>query len=133
VAAVASLGDSVVHGRGAPADNATLARGKYLVEGVAMCGSCHTPPDADGKPDERRPLAGGPVPYRPARGVEEWADVTPRLAGLPPSSDDEIVRLLMTGISRTGKPPRAPMPQFRMTRTDAEAVLVYLKSLPSRY
>jgi len=48
-------------------------------------------------------------------------------------TDDEIVRLLMTGISRTGKPPRPPMPQFRMTRGDAEAVLTYLKSLPSAY
>jgi hypothetical protein len=71
------------------------------------------------------------VPFRPARQVEDWADVAPRLAGLPPGNDDEIVRLLMTGISRTGRPPRPPMPQFRLTRSDAEAVLAYLKSLSS--
>ena len=133
--AVAGVGDRVAHGRGVDdaEDSAALARGKYVVEGVAMCGRCHTPRDADGQPDDRRPLAGGPVPILPARPTEGWADVTPRLAGLPPGTDDEIVRLLMTGISRTGKPPRPPMPQFRMTRGDAEAVLVYLKSLPSAY
>src|ERR1700733_7730124 len=28
-----------------------VARGKYIVEGVAMCGQCHTPNDAGGVPD----------------------------------------------------------------------------------
>src|SRR5271157_3162462 len=45
---------------GATAD---VARGKYLVESVAVCGQCHTPRDSDGNPDRRRWLQGGPVPY----------------------------------------------------------------------
>jgi hypothetical protein len=57
--------------------------------------------------------------------------VAPRLSGLPPGTDEEFVNLMMTGISRTGSPPRQPMPQFHMTRADAEAVLAYLKSLGS--
>jgi hypothetical protein len=55
--------------------------------------------------------------------------VEPRLAGRPPGTDEEFVRLLTTGVSRTGLPLNPPMPQFRMTRSDAEAVLAYLKSV----
>lgn len=131
--AVASAADRIVKGRALDAadGSAAVTRGAYLVDNVAMCGTCHTPRDDQDRPDSRRSLTGGPVPFRPARPVEDWADVAPRLAGLPPGTDDEIVRLLMTGISRTGKPARPPMPQFRLTRSDAEAVLAYLKSLSS--
>jgi mono/diheme cytochrome c family protein len=108
---------------------ASVERGRYLVQGVAVCWRCHTPRDENGVPDERRMLLGGPVPFEPARPTEEWADVAPRLAGLPPGTDEQFITLLMTGISRTGRPPRPPMPQFRMSRSDAEAVLAYLKSL----
>lgn len=129
-----SVADRVVNGWGlAAADGnaVVLARGAYLVDDVAKCGTCHTPRDDEDKPDARRPLSGGAVPYRPVRPTADWADVAPRLAGLPPGNDDQIIHLLMTGISRTGKPPRPPMPQFRLTRGDAEAVLAYLKSLSS--
>jgi hypothetical protein len=42
-----------------------------------------------------------------------------------------MIKLLTTGIWRDGKPLRAPMPQFRMNRSDAEAVVAYLRSLSS--
>ena len=113
------------------ADRAKIDRGKYIVEDVAVCWRCHSPRDPSGSPDERRWLLGGPVPFAPARATDEWAVVAPRLAGLPPGTDEEFIALLMTGISRTGRPPRAPMPQFRLTRADAEAVLAYLKSIKS--
>ena len=106
-----------------------IARGQYIVNGVAVCWRCHTPRDQHGVPDEQRSLLGGPVPFEPARPTDEWATVAPRLAGLPPGTDEEFVALLMTGISRTGSRPRPPMPQFRLTRSDAEAVLAYLKSI----
>ena len=109
-----------------------MDRGKYIVEGVAHCWTCHTPRDAEGEPDRQRWLLGGPVPYSPARPTDGWAEVAPRLAGTPPGTDDQIVTLLTTGIARTGRPPRAPMPQFRMTRADAEAVVAYLKSVTAR-
>ena len=109
-----------------------ISRGKYIVEGVAHCWTCHTPRDQQGQPDRQRWLLGGPVPYAPARPTDGWAEVAPRLAGTPPGTDDQIVTLLTTGISRNGRPPRSPMPQFRMTRSDAEAVLAYLKSVPAR-
>jgi mono/diheme cytochrome c family protein len=115
-------------------DQAALnARGKYIVEGVAGCGYCHTPRDRDGNPDRSRWLEGGPVFYEPARPVEGWANTVPRLAGLPPGSDAELIKLLTTSVSRTGKAPRWPMPRFYMTRTDAEAVVTYLKSVDVKH
>ena len=105
-------------------------RGKYIVESVAMCELCHTPRDEDGKPDRGRWLMGGPAQLRPSYAAPNWAVVEPRIGGGPPGTDADFIKLLTTGIARTGAPPNPPMPPFRMTRADAEAVLAYLKSLP---
>jgi len=102
-----------------------IERGKYIVEGVAMCGRCHTPGGDKGQPDHMRWLQGAPIRDPDAN----WAVQSPRIAGTPPGTDSEFVTLLMTGISRTGAPPKPPMPGFRMTKKDAESVLAYLKSL----
>jgi mono/diheme cytochrome c family protein len=115
-------------------NQATLvARGKYIVEGVAGCGYCHTPRDQEGNPDRSRWLEGAPVFYEPARPLEGWANTVPRLAGLPPGSDAELIKLLTTSVARTGKAPRWPMPRFYMTRTDAEAVVAYLRSIDVKH
>jgi mono/diheme cytochrome c family protein len=104
-------------------------RGKYIVENVAMCELCHTPRDEHGNPDRGRWLMGGPVQLRPSYPAPKWAQTAPRIGGGPPGTDADFIKLLTTGIDRTGKPPDPPMPPFRMTRADAEAVLAYLKSL----
>jgi mono/diheme cytochrome c family protein len=105
-----------------------VQRGKYIVENVAMCERCHTQRDENGNPDRDHWLMGGPTQTRATYSAPNWAVVEPRLAGAPPGTDAEFIKLLTTGISRTGRPPNPPMPQFRMTREDAEAVLAYLKS-----
>src|SRR5271170_326525 len=46
---------------------ADVARGKYLVESVAICGQCHTPRDGNGNLDRARWLQGAPVPWLPAK------------------------------------------------------------------
>jgi mono/diheme cytochrome c family protein len=118
--------------RAMPATDSTpTSRGKYLVEDVAMCGTCHTPHKPNGELDHSRWLAGGSVPYLPAQPTPDWPTIAPRLAGLPPASNAGMVTLLTTGVWITGKPLRDPMPKFHMTRADAEAVLAYLKSLPA--
>lgn len=94
-----------------------------------MCELCHTPRDEQGNPDRGRWLMGGPLQLQAAYPSPKWAAVTPRLAGQPPGTDAEVIRLLTTGIWKTGGPPNPPMPPFRMTQADAEAVLAYLKSL----
>ena len=106
-----------------------IARGKYIVVGVAGCGFCHSPHDNNGDPDRPKWLAGAPVFYQPAQSVPGWPTTAPRLAGLPPGSDADMITLLTTSVSRSGQPLRAPMPRFHMTRADAEAVVAYLKSL----
>ncbi|HLY20413.1 MAG TPA: c-type cytochrome [Bryobacteraceae bacterium] len=106
-----------------------VARGKYIVESVSMCELCHTRRGENGLPDEADRLMGGPVQLKPTYPAPNWAIKAPRLAGGPPGTDADFIRLMMTGIARTGKPPDPPMRQFHMTREDAEAVLAYLKSL----
>ena len=67
-----------------------------------------------------------------ADASENWPLQAPRLAGAPPGTDAEMVTLLTTGIWNDGKYLRPPMPQFRLSRQDAEAVVAYLKSLGSK-
>ncbi len=112
------------------AGGSAAARGKYLVEGVARCGQCHTPQNSDGSSDRSHWLQGAPVPWNPAKPDSNWPLTAPRIGGTPlPASDADMVKLLTTGIWTTGAPLRAPMPQFRMNSADAEAVVAYLKSL----
>jgi mono/diheme cytochrome c family protein len=105
------------------------SRGKYIVTEVAKCGNCHTPRTPSGEIDYDRWLAGGPVPYLPAQPGQDWPLLCPRIGGLPPATDAQMITLLTTGIWTTGVPLRSPMPEFHMTRADAEAVLAYLKSV----
>jgi mono/diheme cytochrome c family protein len=108
------------------------ARGKYIVESVAMCGQCHTPRDSHGNPDRSRWLQGGSLPFMPAQPDPDWPVSAPRIGGNPPASDADMVKLLTTGIWTNGDRLRYPMPQFRMDKADAEAVVAYLKAAPSK-
>jgi hypothetical protein len=80
-------------------------------------------------PTATGPLQGAPVWLQPAKPTGDWPLEAPRIAGIPPGSDDQIAKLLTTAIWRDGKPLRPPMPQFRMSARDAQAVVAYLKSL----
>src|SRR5579872_447424 len=106
-------------------------RGKYIVEGLSRCGQCHTPRDNGGNPDRSHWLEGAPVWLKSAEPNQDWPLQAPRIAGNPPGTDAEMVTLLTTGIWKDGKYLRQPMPQFRMSRQDAESVVAYLKSLNS--
>lgn len=108
---------------------AIVARGKYIVEGVAVCSQCHTPRDGNGNLDRSHWLEGAALWLNPAQPADNWPLQAPRIAGNPPGTDAEMMKLLTTGVWRDGKTLRPPMPQFRMTEPDAEAVVAYLKSL----
>lgn len=112
-----------------PSSGGDVARGKYIVEDVAMCGTCHTPRFSNGQLDRSRWLAGASVPYLPAQPTSDWPIQAPRIAGKPPATDAAMITLLTTAVWTNGQPLRDPMPKFHMTRADAEAVLAYLKSL----
>jgi mono/diheme cytochrome c family protein len=105
-------------------------RGKYIVEQVAMCVECHTPRDENGRLMRTRYLEGAPVPVKaPPFARISWALRAPAIAGLPGYTVEQGIRLLTDGVTADGRHPSAPMPSFRLTRADAEAVVAYLKSL----
>ncbi len=106
-----------------------VARGKYIVENVAMCPTCHTPRLENGDIDRTRLLEGAPVYYQAAQKVADWPQICPRIGGTPPATDEEMVTLLTNAVWIDGKPLRDPMPKFHMSREDAQAVVAYLKSL----
>ncbi len=115
-----------------------VARGSYLVNHVAICGSCHTSRDSGWLGDPERPdqlLAGGNVletiePYQ-----RVWVpNITGDLAtGLGGWSDEQIVRSIRDGVGRDGHPLLEVMPfrDFRyMSDEDVRAVVAYLRSIP---
>jgi mono/diheme cytochrome c family protein len=116
-------------GQTSPQDAEILARGEYLVQGVAMCQECHTPRDAEGELIPEQLLMGASMPVLPPAFVERWGRRAPAIAGLPGYTDDEAVRLLTEGITSRGTVPRPPMPQYRFSDEDARAVVAYLMSL----
>ncbi len=116
----------------APGNNALAARGQYIVNDVAMCPTCHTPRNSAGNLERNHWLDGASLWLLPARPTANWPLKAPRIGGNPPATDDEMVTLLTTGIWKDGTRLRAPMPQFRMTKDDAQAVVAYLKSLTPR-
>lgn len=106
-----------------------MARGSYLVNSIAMCPQCHTPRDASGDLDRTRPLKGAPIPLRSPFPGQRWAFSAPGIAGLPGWTTEDAAAVLATGRRLSGYAPKGPMPPFRLTREDAEAVIAYLRSV----
>lgn len=121
-AAIALAGDS-------PTEQ--LRRGRYLVDGVGVCGDCHTPRNERGEPDRAAELQGAPIDFRPVHPMPQWAEYAPRIAGLPGMSHQDAVRLFETG-DLNGRQMRPPMPPYRLNHEDAEAVVAYLRSLKAK-
>jgi mono/diheme cytochrome c family protein len=115
-----------------PQDTSTdvVEHGRYLVHDVAMCIECHTPRDDSGNLEATRLLQGAPVPVESPYPAQQWACQAPQLAGLPAGfREQDLVELLRTGKGPRGRSPSPPMPPFRMSQKDAEAVAAYLKSV----
>ena len=106
-----------------------VARGKYLVEQVGLCGDCHTPRNDKGEFVKEQWLKGATLDFKPIAPVPVWVDKAPAIAGLPGWEKDAAIRFLMTGVASNGLPSRPPMPQFRFNVQDAQAIVAYLKSL----
>ena len=107
-----------------------IARGEYIVHKASMCVQCHSPRDRAGDFIAGQQLTGGAIPFTsPFQMGPKWAFQAPSIKGLTGWREDEAVRLLTSGKRRNGQAPRAPMPAFRMSAEDAQAVVAYLKSL----
>src|SRR5262245_14386744 len=112
-----------------------VARGKYLAT-FGGCTDCHTPGYFFGKPDETRHLAGSEVGFEiPGLGVFHGPNLTPdKETGLGNWSEAEIVKAMQTGVRPDGRElvPVMPWRAFaNLTKEDATAIAVYLKSLPA--
>jgi mono/diheme cytochrome c family protein len=110
-----------------------VKRGKYLVEEVAKCPECHTPRDKNNQLDPDRWLQGAPIWIQPVFKTPNWADMVPPLAGLSNYSDEQATRVLVLGEGANGGGTvQPPMHIYHMNRSDARAIIAYLRSLPSR-
>lgn len=111
-----------------------VARGKYLVEEVAKCQACHTPKTAEGALDTTKWLKGATLDFAPMKEVPGWHKTAPDITG---SSSlfkrweaKGLVTFLMTTKNPRGNKADPPMPDYHLSKDDAEAIVAYLKSLP---
>lgn len=106
-----------------------VARGEYLTTSVAMCVQCHSGRDEAGNILDSARFHGGAIPVTSPYPMTQWATIAPSLAGLPGFSDEQVISLLTTGNMGDGRPsPRRPMPPFRMSKDDAQAIVAFLRS-----
>ncbi len=115
-----------------------LARGRYLVAGVAGCETCHTPKDwkTHGAPNlPGMELAGQVLPIPNLPGEVVAANLTPDPeTGAGRWSDDEIARTIREGIGHDGRTifPIMPYSAYRtFSDEDVASIVVYLRSLPA--
>lgn len=122
-----------------PYSESEVKRGKYLAELLA-CGVCHTDGALVGDVNLNRQFAGSNIgiaytnPFKQKLpGVLYPANLTPDLeTGIGSWSDDEIARLLKTGIDATGKKhmPVMPWPAYsKINDEDLRAIVAFLRSL----
>jgi mono/diheme cytochrome c family protein len=131
-ATVAVIGGAfIVHTRAA---DAQAERGKYLVT-LGSCTDCHTPGYFFGKPDMTRYLAGSEVGFEiPGLGVFHGPNLTSdKETGLGNWTTEQVVTAIQAGKRPDGRvlAPIMPWKAFaNLTREDATAIAVFLKSLP---
>src|SRR5215472_16610258 len=115
-------------------EGAQVARGQYLVQ-LAGCTDCHTPGHLLGRPDMARFLGGSDVGFEvPDLGIFVGPNLTPdKDTGLGRWTSDEIVTAIQKGVRPDGRI-LAPMMPWRayagLTKSDAAAIVQYLRSLP---
>lgn len=128
-ALVMSLGYQVVNGQApkqaaAPAANATLERGRYVVE-IGGCNDCHTAgyAEAGGKAAEADRLKGDILGFRGPWGTTYPTNLRLSIGKMTEDAWLKYAKALNT---------RPPMPWFNiraMTDADLRAVYQYVKSL----
>lgn len=115
------------------ADDASVARGKYLVDEVSRCGMCHTPVDANGQPDATKYLKGGPLNIQAVKAAGGWHATAPDLTSTSRLwqrwGDAGFVKFLETAAGPTGGKADAPMPAYKLSHEDSQAIVDYLHSL----
>ena len=116
------------------ADDAQVARGKYLVT-IAGCSDCHTPGALIGAADMKRYLGGSDVGFSiPGQGVFVGQNLTPdKETGLGDWTDEQIATAIRKGKRPDGSELSGVMPSAELshlTDADVSAVVAFLRSLP---
>ena len=106
-----------------------IERGRYLTHDVAMCVQCHSPRDERGEIIRSQEFRGAPIPVESPFPRNSWASRAPNIRGVSAYPEGALIQLLREGITKNGTTPERPMPPFRMSREDAEAIAAYLRSL----
>jgi mono/diheme cytochrome c family protein len=106
-----------------------VARGRYLVEGLAHCGECHTPRNAVGGLNREAWLSGAPNPS----GKGKIPNITP--AGLDWSEAD-LVEYFTSGFtpdydSAGGEMAEVVSNLAQLPTSDRKAIAAYLKAIPA--
>ena len=109
-------------------NNAQLVRGRYLVEGPAHCGECHTPRWLAGGIKKSKWLGGGPNP----EGKGTIPNITPHKTALGPWTAADIAFSLESGFTPTYDSFGASMVSVQenmahLPASDREAIAAYLK------
>jgi mono/diheme cytochrome c family protein len=134
---------AAMHGEGPPgadkpasaADmNDPVKRGFYLAT-IGHCMECHSPA-TDGKHDFAGGLGKGGQEFKGPWGVSVSRNITPhREKGIGGWTDAEIKAAITQGKRKDGSPLKPPMGYAlyaRMTDTDLNAVVAYLRTLPPK-
>lgn len=115
-------------------DKKQVELGKYLVENIGQCATCHTPKNEKGELDRSKWMKGAIMDIQPlGPPPEHWHKTSPDLT---PSGklwtkwgEGALIKYLQTGLGPSGKPAGPPMPMYKFSPEHSEAVLAYLKSL----
>ncbi|NUH64139.1 cytochrome c [Sulfitobacter sp. S0837] len=108
--------------------DAQVARGRYLAEGLAHCGECHTPRNALGALDHSAWLTGAPNPS----GKGKIPGITPAQLDW---SEADLVEYFTSGFtpeydSAGGEMAEVVSNLAQLPESDREAIAAYLKALP---
>lgn len=105
-----------------------LVRGRYLVEQVGLCADCHSPRNEKGQFLIESWLKGSLLPLKPIVPMP-FTSVAPPIAGLPTMNEAQAKVFLTTGKRADGSAPLPPMPPYRFSPEDADAVIAYLRTV----
>lgn len=115
-----------------------LARGKYLVEGPALCFGCHGETDRDARPTRPMPGTEGSGTIFPASERLPFDVVVPNITpdvetGAGTWTDEQFARAIRQGIGHDGRTLFGVMPYalfHSMSDEDLASVVVYIRSIP---
>ena len=118
----------------APAPAASIEYGKYLAVAAAHCMECHSPMTPQG-PDYGENIGRGGFEFHGPWGSVVAPNLTNHEDGLAGYTDDQIKAMITEGRRPDGSPMLPPMPYpylAKMSETDLDAIVLYLRSLPGR-